>query len=162
MTLELREEVGDLLTADVEAIAHGCNCKGVMGAGIAKPIRNRYPDMYDLYQDECVHGRFIPGDCLPWITSSSPTVIGKESEPIKIVFNLATQKDPGSDARLKWLAFALSDMICIAEDRGIKTIGLPRIGCGIGGLKWNDVKSLLEKFQRTTQVQLIVYTLPEG
>src|SRR5512141_2670107 len=71
---------GDLLAAqDVDAIAHGCNCAGAMGKGIALAIRRRWPEMYQEYRQHCRDGKFRLGDVFVW-----------ESKPL--VFNLGTQQ----------------------------------------------------------------------
>ena len=77
---------GDLFVNSVhaQALAHGCNCKGSMGAGIAVGFRERYPEMYEEYRRRCkaVPREFNPGDVFLWKAEKQPWV-----------FNLATQED---------------------------------------------------------------------
>ena len=87
---------GDLFAADLPALAHGCNCKGSMGAGIAREFRRRYPAMYQAYRARCAEGAFQLGDVMMW----------QEGE--KTIFNLATQQRSGPPADLEAIERALS------------------------------------------------------
>lgn len=89
---------GDLFTAGLPALAHGCNCQGVMGAGIAVQFRDRWPGMYEAYRQRCQWGEYIPGDVMPWRDLGTGTVI----------FNLATQYHPGADATAAALRASLA------------------------------------------------------
>lgn len=74
-------ETGDLFsTAEIGAFAHGCNCAGAMGKGIAVSFRERWPEMYEEYRRLCKAGDFALGDVFVW-------EVGGEA-----VFNLGTQK----------------------------------------------------------------------
>lgn len=140
---------GDLLLADLPAIAHGCNCRGVMGAGVAKAIAHKYPNVKIAYEVACREARFELGGFLC------------VREGMQAVFNLGTQFDPGRDARLGALQTSVHAMMVTAAGVGIPKIGLPRIGCGIGGLKWDHVEGvLLAECENTPAVTLVVYTLP--
>lgn len=148
----LLHKTGDLLCSGEPAIAHGVNCKGVMGAGIAKPIRDMYPDrMYDKYRSQCYYGVLRPGGVQMWVSEDLPTL-----------FNLATQDSPGADAHLSYVLRSVDCMLKHATTFGVKRIGMPRIGCGIGGLKWERVEPILEALtEEYPTVDLIVYTLLE-
>lgn len=113
------------------AYAHGVNCIGEMGAGIAVPFRKRWPVMYARYRAACAAG-LRPGDCLP-CPETGPTW----------VYCLATQPRPGRCAALNYVERAVDKMIAHAVARGITRIGMPRIGCGYGGLAYRDVRPIL-------------------
>jgi O-acetyl-ADP-ribose deacetylase (regulator of RNase III) len=146
----LTEIEGDLFEQDFPAIAHGCNTKGVMGAGVAAQMARRYPGMHQQYEMRCALGTFRLGDVMPWVTGTR-----------KVIYNLATQEQTGPDARLDLIAACTGRMLDYAYQWNIPLIGLPRIGCGIGGLDWPDVKAVLESEAAGRQVQLVVVTLPE-
>lgn len=155
--MKLQYEVGDLLAADIPAIAHGCNCQGVMGAGIAQQIRAEWPDMYKHYRALCQAQKLHPGDLLPWADSMIV------HDHIQWVYNLMTQNQPGRDATVGALVKSSLAMIEHATSYDIRIIGLPLIGCGIGGLDWKrQVQPALETIQATSDyVQLVIYTLHE-
>lgn len=118
----------DLFDASNLVIGHGANTKGVMGAGIARVFRKLYKDNYIAYLESCVAGTFCPGGIL----------IVKEKE--RLIVNIASQDFPGPCAKLEWIEQGLAK--CAANE--IKSIALPWIGCGIGGLKREDVQKVLE------------------
>lgn len=125
---------GDLFAAleDGDALAHGANCYGVMGAGVAKPIKELFPKNYYKYRIRCIKGSFLPGDCL------------STSENGLFVYNLATQFKPGAEAKLEYIQKAVTQMGRSAEMLGRDKVKTVRLGCGIGGLDWADVKPMLE------------------
>lgn len=89
------ERGGNLFEADdLDALAHGVNCKGVMGAGIAAEFKKRWFAVFTKYRRLCEIGELFPGDCMP-------VVIGDHGP---IVYNLATQNRPGPDAKLRYIA----------------------------------------------------------
>jgi O-acetyl-ADP-ribose deacetylase (regulator of RNase III) len=144
--LELR--TGDLFAADgIPALAHGCNCSGSMGRGIAVEFRRRWPAMYDAYRVECREGRFRPGGVFVW------------REPERTIFNLGSQPIPGPTARLDYIDAAVREALRIAEAESIAAVGMPRIGSGFGGLAWSDVRDVLESIAKGTDVLLAVYEL---
>ncbi len=127
---------GDLFANahNAQAFAHGVNCAGVMGAGIAKEFRKQYPRMYEAYQLFCATSWIDPGDC--WVWRETYHSVG-------VVFNLATQDKTGPHARYDWLEQALDQMLVKATDIGVTSIAMPAIGCGIGGLEWKRVYSVV-------------------
>jgi len=133
------ERNGDLFTTDARAIGHGVNTHGVMGAGIAKTFKQRYPEMFKVYRRHCEIQALRPGMSMSW--SGMPNVGEHDA---KWVFNMASQENPGPDAKYTWLFTAAAESARIAGGTGLDRIAIPEIGCGIGGLEWRTVKRLLE------------------
>lgn len=131
-----------------QAFAHGCNCQGVMGAGIAIRFKQDYPAMYREYRRRCRANprQFNLGDSFLWQEASKPSV-----------FNLATQEYPGRYATCQAIENALISMMKQADENGITSIALPRIGSGCGGLNWGDVRMVIEKVFADWPGSLIVY-----
>lgn len=126
-------EYGDIFTlAGVHCYAHGCNCAGAMGKGIALQFRYKYPDMYIQYKELCKNGLFQPGDVFEYRQNN------------ECVFNLATQKDWKTKATLDALRISVLKMLESATKQNITAIAMPKIGAGLGGLVWEDVKYVLE------------------
>lgn len=136
---------GDLFGSGLSAMAHGCNCAGAMGAGIALEFRKRYPRMYAEYRHRCLKGQFNPGDVFPW------------SEDGVTIFNLGTQADWHHGATLSSIDRSVERMTQLASDMGIGCVGLPRIGAGLGGLPWFQVRVILERLGETTPIELRVF-----
>ncbi len=137
---------GDLFGRDdLEALAHGCNCAGAMGKGIAVEFRARFPEMYEEYKRRCADGRFKPGDVFAWRADR------------QTVYNLGTQRTWRTGAELDAIERSARGMVELAEKSGISKIGLPRIGAGLGGLPWAQVRALLAELGGGTDVELIVF-----
>lgn len=120
--------VGDLFEADdLDAIGQGCNCHGLMGAGFAGQIAKRYPEMVAHYQVLC-HGKLAhPGTVYVWDRDDPPTI-----------YNMFTQIRGGPNAQYGYITLALDRTLTDMKQRELLTLGIPRIGSGIGGL---DVKT---------------------
>lgn len=128
----------------VDGYAHGVNCDGVMGSGIAVAFREKYPEMYESYRAKCLRGDLIPGECFTWKTDQEN------------VYNLASQDRPGPNARIDWLASAVTRMFL--DPTLPKTVATPRIGCGIGGLDWKDVELVLMELEEKFDATIVVAT----
>ena len=138
--------VGDLFASSgLPALAHGCNCAGAMGKGIAVEFKRRFPEMFEEYRERCRDGRFGLGEVFAW------------EEGDVVVFNLGTQKTWRTKASLEAVKSALRGMIAEAEERGIVRVGLPRIGAGLGGLDWGLVREEIEDLAKDTNVELVVF-----
>ena len=137
---------GDLFAyPGLDALAHGCNCAGAMGKGIAVEFRARFPQMYEEYKRRCKEGRFRPGDVFEW------------AEGAMTVYNLGTQATWRTKAKLGDVETALRTMVELASIRRVKRIGLPRIGAGLGGLDWSFVRDFISKLGDTTATELVVF-----
>lgn len=133
----------DLKEGDV--IAHGCNSMGVMGAGVAKIVRERFPKNYKRYTDLCDIREFRPGTAMYYQEKG----IG--------IYNLGTQFKPGADANLMNIRSSVKDMLNYAAFRGQWKIKTVRLGCGIGGLTWDQVKPELEKIDHPVELEVYYF-----
>jgi O-acetyl-ADP-ribose deacetylase (regulator of RNase III) len=132
-----------------QSFAHGCNCQGSMGAGIAKGFRERYPEMYEEYRKRCktTPRQFNLGDSWLWKAKGQPWV-----------FNLGTQeKIWRARASYEAIEQALRTMKQQAVAEGIRSIALPRIGAGYGGLSWRKVRAIIEQVFADWPGKLYVY-----
>jgi O-acetyl-ADP-ribose deacetylase (regulator of RNase III) len=101
--------------------------------------------MYAEYKKRCTRGEFNLGEVFAW-TQGELTV-----------FNLGTQKTWRTKADLSAIRTAATTMIQIAEHKGLRRIGMPRIGAGLGGLAWQDVRSVLSDLGTSTSVEIVVF-----
>jgi O-acetyl-ADP-ribose deacetylase (regulator of RNase III) len=130
---------GDLFANrfQVQALAHGCNYQGSMGAGIATGFRNRYPAMYTEYRRRCKAEprQFNLGDVFLWKADGQPWV-----------FNLGTQEGVWrARASYEAIEAALRRMREQADRERVQSIAIPRIGAGYGGLSWKKVRAVIER-----------------
>lgn len=142
---------GDLFenAYSAQAFAHGCNCQGSMGAGIAKGFKAHYPEMFEQFRARCKAKPrlFNLGDAWLWKASDRPWV-----------FNLGTQEAIWhARASYEAIETALIEMRRQADAEGIPSIALPRIGVGYGGLSWKKVRAIVERVFAEWTGQLIVY-----
>ena len=140
------EHTGNLFDSDAKALGHGVNTEGRMGAGIAVAFRNADPDMYEAYRQECWSGRLRVGAMFAY---PGP----------RWVYNIASQDLPGAHARLDWLDTGVRAALAHARNHAVESLALPRIGCGIGGLSWDEVSTVLARAAARSGVKLEVWTL---
>ncbi|MEX2290452.1 MAG: macro domain-containing protein [Mycobacteriales bacterium] len=141
----IRHLRGDLFALGLPALAHGCNCAGSMSGGIARAFRAMDEAMHAEYRRLCSEGEFRLGGFLRWRLDDGT-----------LVYNLATQQRPGADARLGAIADSVTAMLADAEQQGIREVGVPHLGAGIGGLAWADVRQVLEEAGQASPVLLTV------
>lgn len=127
----------------IEIMVHGANCQAVMGAGIAAQIKSRYPEMFAVDTKANV---YAPGDIRRLGGYSAIQMANR-----KIGINLYSQFYGGSNADLCAIRLGLKK---INNRFPGFTIGLPLIGCGIGGLKWDDVKKVIE--EELVDMQIVI------
>lgn len=136
------EKYGDIFDSDASYIGHGVNCCGVMGAGIAKQFRERFPHNYNNYRAVCQSGSLTPGNFMvvPEQRENGATVL---------VVNFASQEKPGADASYEWL-FSSLYRFAVKASREITLnlyghrVAIPEIGCGIGGLDFNLAAKVIQ------------------
>ncbi len=131
----IREVSGNLLAADVDAVVNTVNTAGVMGKGIALQIKRAYPAMFTAYQRAAKAGELRPGRMHVWPT-------GLLDGP-RYVINFPTKRHWRSPSRLEYVATGLDDLVRVVRELGIRSIAVPPLGCGNGGLAWRDVRPLM-------------------
>jgi O-acetyl-ADP-ribose deacetylase (regulator of RNase III) len=141
---------GDILGEDVEAIVNTVNCVGVMGRGLALQYKNKFPDNFKIYAKACKSEEVIPGKMFV-------TQTGKLTNP-KYIINFPTKRHWKGKSKLEDIDDGLVDLLKIIKKYDIKSIAIPPLGSGLGGLDWNIVKSKIQNaFTNTTDTNIIVY-----
>lgn len=127
---------GNLLDATERYIGHGCNCQGIMGSGVALAIKNKWPKVA-----EADRRRFLAGNVL----LGEPDYVIVGTNPLKVVVNFYTQPRPGPCASLSAIETGLFEFFYGQDEGEPVSLALPRIGCGLGGLRWNDVEAAINR-----------------
>jgi len=146
----IRFTQGNLLEADVEAVVNTVNTVGVMGKGIALMFKERYPDNFKAYaaaskRDEVQVGRMF--------VTTSPELTGP-----RWIINFPTKQHWRSASRLEWIVDGLADLRRVIAEKGIRSIAIPPLGSGNGGLKWERVRPLIEKaFVDFADLDAVIY-----
>lgn len=149
----------DITTVHQGVVAHGCNCQGVMGAGVALAIRMTWPKAYNLYTRLCQESK--PEDLLG---VGQVVQVASQSNPNLYVANLFTQLSYGSDGKQYASSQAIRDSLHEAFEFARQhelDIYMPKIGCGLGGLNWEvDVAPIVQSLSNEYDVDVIVCDLP--
>jgi O-acetyl-ADP-ribose deacetylase (regulator of RNase III) len=141
---------GNLLDADVEALVNAVNCVGVMGKGIALQFKLAFPGNFREYEKACRAGQVRLGRMF-----IVPT--GKQGNPAYIV-NFPTKYHWRDKSRLEDIEAGLSDLVSQVRRLGIRSIAVPALGCGLGGLEWPRVKPLIvAAFEQLPDVMVMVF-----
>lgn len=145
--MSFREVQGDLFQVPgLDAIAHGVNTIGRMGAGIAAKFRLYFPDMFREYQLMCQLKTLQPGDIFAY----------RAFVRRQWIYNLATQPRTGACAKLTYIEQALAKMVDHAHENGVFRIGVCQLGCGYGGLDYHDVRPIIEKAVSNQPIEIVV------
>jgi O-acetyl-ADP-ribose deacetylase (regulator of RNase III) len=129
---------GNLLQARVEALVNAVNTMGVMGAGIALQFRRMYPDMFKAYASVCKSGGLSPGKMHVFD-------LGNPGGHPRWIINFPTKRHWREPSRLTDVVDGLADLVCQVHRLQIRSIAIPALGCGLGGLHWDDVRPRIEK-----------------
>lgn len=124
---------GNIFDADVEALVNPVNCVGVMGKGLALQFKKRYPDNFDCYKAACDIGDIKIGQML-------------STRPNKVIINFPTKIHWRDKSKLEYIERGLDGLLKLIDQCGIKSIAIPPLGCGLGGLKWSEVKPLIIEY----------------
>lgn len=125
---------GDLLRTEVNHIMHGCNSHGVMGSGVAKILREKYPQAYNDYIFKYNNYGLELGDIVVSVQNDG-----------KVIHNAITQKDYGRrDDRVYVSYWAIAEAFRKINSRGIKEIAMPKIGSGLAGGNWSVIEQIIE------------------
>lgn len=154
---------GDLFDPahEFDALAQGVNAQGVMGAGIAVPFRETWPEMYLSYKSVCERfGDALGGLVHIWnppfeeVGSGTDYIAFDQSGPV--IYNMFSQVLPGRNGDYRLLQQAAISVVLDAEEQGIESVGLPWIGCGIAGLERHNVATILEKAWGDSDVEFVL------
>jgi O-acetyl-ADP-ribose deacetylase (regulator of RNase III) len=146
----IEEGKGNLLDADVEAFVNTVNTVGVMGKGVALQFKIAYPQMFKEYQKACKLGRVQIGRMLVYQNN----VI---SNP-KFIINFPTKQHWKQDSKIEFIREGLVSLRDVINSNKIKSIALPPLGCGMGGLNWIEVLPLIHQaFNDIPDVKVIVF-----
>jgi O-acetyl-ADP-ribose deacetylase (regulator of RNase III) len=141
---------GNLLEADVEAVVNTVNTVGVMGRGIALMFKERFPENYRTYQAACKAREVCTGEM--FVTASD------ELQGPRWIINFPTKEHWKAPTRIEWVKSGLVDLVRVIKEKDIRSIALPPLGCGNGGLQWSDVRPLIVSALSDLEgVEVIVY-----
>lgn len=132
---------GDLLKSNAQVLVNPVNTVGVMGKGLALAFRELYPEMYNNYVTLCKNG-FHTGQLFIWR--------GK-------VLLFPTKEHWRNSSKYEYIEQGLKKFVANYARLGINSIAFPKLGCGCGGLKWSEVKPLMEQYLGQLPITVYIY-----
>ncbi len=141
---------GNILEADAEALVNSVNCVGFMGRGVALQFKKAWPENFKAYAAACRRKEVQPGKMFVFET-------GRLTNP-RYIINFPTKRHWRGKSRMEDIEAGLNALVEEIRTRGIRSIALPPLGCGLGGLHWPDVRRRIEEaLGALDQVKVIVY-----
>ncbi|MEO5354528.1 MAG: macro domain-containing protein [Magnetococcus sp. XQGC-1] len=141
---------GNLLDAPAEALVNTVNTVGVMGKGIALQFKKAFPDNFRVYKLACDRKEFTTGQML--------VVECRLLEGRKIIINFPTKRHWKGESRMEDIESGLKALVREVRDRGILSVAIPPLGCGLGGLPWPDVRTRIEQaFSELPDVEVTLF-----
>ncbi len=141
---------GNIIQADVEALVNTVNTVGVMGKGIALAFKKAFPNNFKTYRQLCKDKKFDIGELL--ITNTD------QIRP-KFIINFPTKKHWRSRSKIEFIEIGMKKLVKEIKEKQIKSIAIPPLGCGNGGLNWNEVKTVIlrELKEVDKDVEVIIF-----
>lgn len=146
----IRFAEGNLLDARTEALVNTVNTVGVMGKGIALMFKDAYPANFRAYAAACKAGEIRTGQM--FVTERHDLVDGP-----RWIVNFPTKQHWRSPSRIEWVRDGLADLRRFIQDQHVRSIALPPLGSGNGGLDWAEVRLIVEDALSSLDAEVIVY-----
>ncbi len=146
----IRYAQGNLLEAPAEALVNTVNEVGVMGKGIALMFREAFPENARVYEQACKRGEVQVGHVL---VTRNDALFGP-----RWIIHFPTKKHWRNRSRMEWIRAGLADLVRAVKEHGIRSLALPPLGCGSGGLAWEEVRQEVELALASLEdVEIIAY-----
>lgn len=145
---------GDILAEDAEALVNTVNCVGVMGRGIALQFKNAFPENFEAYAAACKHEDVQPGEMFVFETNQL-------TNP-RYIINFPTKRHWRGKSRMEDIDSGLHALAEEIRERNIRSIAIPPLGSGLGGLEWTQVRSRIEEALRGFDDLRIIIFEPTG
>jgi O-acetyl-ADP-ribose deacetylase (regulator of RNase III) len=141
---------GDLIQARVDALVNPVNTVGVMGKGLALQFKRAFPANYVAYRAAAKRGDVRIGQMFVF-------ELGGAELP-RYILNFPTKRDFRKPSELEYIESGLRDLIGVIRARSVRSLAIPRLGAGLGGLDWAEVRPLIERaFTRLPDVRALLY-----
>ncbi len=147
-------KTGDILEDHAEAIVNTVNCVGVMGRGIALQFKKAYPENFKAYAKACKNGEVQSGKMFVFKTGA---LLGPQ-----YVINFPTKRHWRDKSKIEDIEAGLNDLVRVIDENNIRSIAIPPLGSGLGGLDWKVVRRMIVRAMSSCDdLDVIVYE-PKG
>lgn len=139
-----------MLKANSEALVNTVNTVGVMGKGIALQFKEAFPVNNRKYMEACKKQELTIGKVLAvW---DSNLLLGK-----KLIINFPTKKHWRQPSKYEYIETGLAALVELLKKENIRSIAIPPLGCGNGGLDWNQVRKLIIQYLGNLNIDILIY-----
>jgi O-acetyl-ADP-ribose deacetylase (regulator of RNase III) len=146
---------GDILAEDAEALVNSVNCVGIMGRGVALQFKKAYPANFKAYEVACRHRKVEPGRMFVFETKGL-------TNP-RYVINFPSKRHWRGKARIEDIDAGLQALVAEIRNRRIRSVAIPPLGSGLGGLDWADVRPRIERaLEEVPDVRVVVFEPKDG
>lgn len=137
---------GDIFTSDMRVLVNPVNTVGVMGKGLAKQFKIRFPTMFTAYKAACENNTLTVGKLHLYRTDA------------KWILNFPTKGHWRAKSKLADIESGLQQFLHIYQSEEIESVAFPMLGCGLGGLDWQlEVKPLMENYLKDLSIPIEIY-----
>jgi O-acetyl-ADP-ribose deacetylase (regulator of RNase III) len=143
-------KIGNLLESNAQALVNTVNTDGIMGKGIALQFKNQFPNNYKEYLKACKDGSIDIGKLLVY---EEDTLLNGN----KLIINFPTKTSWRKPSEYSYIELGLKNLAEIIKVKKIKSIAIPPLGAGNGGLDWHNVKKLLIQFLQNVDCEIYIY-----
>jgi O-acetyl-ADP-ribose deacetylase (regulator of RNase III) len=150
----LEFKTGDILAEGTEALVNTVNCVGIMGRGIALQFKNAFPENFKAYAEACKREEVRPGRMFVVETNQL-------TRP-RYIINFPTKRHWRGKSRMEDIEAGLKALTEEIRARNIRSIAIPPLGSGLGGLKWDEVRPRIEEALRGLNDVRVVIFEPSG
>jgi len=141
---------GNILESNADALVNTVNTVGVMGKGLALQFKKEFPQNYKIYHQACKDKSFTIGNLI--VTEEESLLYGK-----KTIIDLPTKTDWRKPSEYSYIEIGLERLASLIQERNIKSIAIPSLGTGHGGLDWNQVRTIIERILKDVNSEIQVY-----
>src|SRR5215475_10895167 len=149
----IRDVVGNLLQSKADALVNTVNTVGVAGKGVALQFRQAFPENFRAYERAVRRGEVRPGKIFVWPRGSH--------EPPYYIINFPTKRHWRERSRVEDIESGLKDLVQVVGQRRIKSLAVPPLGCGNGGLDWGMVRPLIVAALKPLDIEVELFA-PKG
>jgi O-acetyl-ADP-ribose deacetylase (regulator of RNase III) len=143
-------KTGDILAEDAEALVNSVNCVGVMGRGVALQFKKAFPANFKSYAAACKSNEVQPGQMFVFET-------GQLTNP-RYIINFPTKRHWRGKSRLEDIDAGLHALVHELRSRNIRSIAIPPLGSGLGGLDWSLVRARIETaLEELDDITIVVF-----